>query len=251
MKNVQLEDPDAYAHSVGYLRIRKFVRKFMPFLISPWTSLKRVVWRIRYRSPEERFTQIHKSNYWANAESLSGGGSTMEATAETRKALEQFTKDYQIRSVLDVPCGDFHWMQHVDLGVPYIGGDIVDALVKENESRYGSSTRRFQVIDLTETRLPPCDLVHTRDCLNHLSIGDIQSAIANISASGARYLAVTDFPDAKVNRNQASGFTYRELNFRLAPFGWPEPILMWDEKFDTGKFLSFWKISDIPSNDRA
>jgi hypothetical protein len=39
-------------------------------------------------------------------------------------------RQFEIHSLLDLPCGDFNWMQHVDLqGIKYTGGDIVEALV--------------------------------------------------------------------------------------------------------------------------
>lgn len=72
MKMNQSDDPDAFAHGPCYLSVRKIVRMHSPILIGPWTSLKRMIWLIRYRTPEERFRQIHSANYWANAESRSG-----------------------------------------------------------------------------------------------------------------------------------------------------------------------------------
>ena len=82
------EEPDAFAHSSLYLAIRRLVRSKTPFLIGPWTSLKRMMWLIRYRTPSERFNRIHSDNYWANSESRSGEGSTLEATRRARQAIE-------------------------------------------------------------------------------------------------------------------------------------------------------------------
>lgn len=246
MKSAENQEPDAFAHSTIYLTIRRFVRKNTPFLIRPWTVFKRAVWLIRFRSPESRFNQIHKTNYWANGESLSGEGSTLEATSSLRAALESFVREHQVRNFLDVPCGDFNWMNHVDLGIPYTGGDIVEDIVVRNQKEYANNQRKFQLIDLTRSELPACDLVFSRDCLNHLSIPDIHQAIANICSSGAIYLAVTQFPAQTVNRAQASGFTYRELNFSLAPFYWLPPVAIYDEQFHPGKHLGIWKISDLP-----
>ncbi len=242
------QEPDAFAHGPVYLALRRFVRNSAPFLIRPWTALKRIVWSVRFRSAESRFKQIHKTNYWANAESLSGDGSTLEATRKVRDALGIFVRQYEVCSLLDIPCGDFNWMKHVHLDIQYTGGDIVDELVARNQENHGTPNRTFQVLDLTKTPLPKCDLVFSRDCLNHLSIRDVQLAIDNICASGATYLGVTQFPAQQVNRNQDSGFSYRELNFCLAPFHWPQPLAQFDEQSHPGKQLWFWRVCDLPNS---
>jgi hypothetical protein len=246
MNPIQNQDPDAFAHGPTYLAVRKVVRRHARWLIRPWTVVKRMIWYIRYPTAESRFKQIHKTNYWTNGESLSGEGSTLEATRRIREALVEFIHAHQVNSLLDVPCGDFNWMKEVKLGVPYIGGDIVDELVAQNQKKYANDERRFQVINLTKTPLPKSGLILSRDCLNHLSFKDIKLALENMYASNATYLAISQFPAQTVNRNQESGFTYRELNFCLAPFNWPPPMAQYNEQFHPGKHLSFWRTADLP-----
>jgi hypothetical protein len=240
------QDPDSFAHGALYLRIRTVVRRHARFLIPPWTACKRVVWLIRYPTAASRFPKILESNYWASGESRSGEGSTLEATHDVRAALETFIGEHDVASMLDVPCGDFNWMRHVEMKIPYTGGDIVEALVIRNREMYGAPGRSFEVIDLSRSTLPRCELVFTRDCLNHLSIPDIHLAISNIRSSGAEYLAVTQFPQQTINRAQESGFNYRELNFQLPPFNWPSPLAIFNESSHPGKHIAFWRIQDIP-----
>ncbi len=245
------DDPDAFSHSTLYLCIRRIVRRHAHFLIKPWTTLKRAVWLIRYPTAAARFAKIHETNYWASRESRSGEGSTLEATADVRRALQKFIADYNVSSMLDVPCGDFNWMRHVEMRIPYIGGDIVEALITINRQIYGAPQRTFEVINLTSSKLPRCALMFTRDCLNHLSLSDIGLAIANIRSSGAEYLAVTHFPGQPVNRNQESGFHYRELNFEIAPFKWPPPLAILNESSHQGKHIAFWRVASLPAPDIA
>ena len=56
----------------------------------------------------------------------------------------------KITSVLDIPCGDFNWMQKVDLSnIEYIGADIVEELIKKNIEIYeGKNNLRFKVLNL-------------------------------------------------------------------------------------------------------
>ena len=123
----------------------------------------------------------------------------------------------------------------------------MEALIKQNNSQYAGPGRDFRVIDLTASDLPVCDLVFTRDCLNHLSIAHIRKAVANIRSSGSQFLAVTQFSAQTVNRNQESGLNYRELNFQLAAFHWPAPLEINDKRMHPGKHTAFWRTTDLPS----
>ncbi|MCY4208388.1 MAG: hypothetical protein OXD29_10625 [Roseovarius sp.] len=96
--------------------------------------------RWRYRgSAEEVFTRIYKRNLWNSKESRSGPGSELQATKNLRHALPGLIKQYSVDRFLDVPCGDFNWMQHVlpGLHVDYIGGDIVAPLIMNNQNKWG------------------------------------------------------------------------------------------------------------------
>jgi hypothetical protein len=172
----------------------------------------------------ERFDQIARINLWG-ACSLSGLGSELAATARLRAGLPSFLARHAVRSLLDVPCGDFGWLSTVDLGIAYTGADIVPSLVEENERRYGerSTGRRFLKLDLTKDALPRADLVLCRDGLVHLSFENIGRAIDNIRASGARYLLTTTFLEHEVNSDIEDG-DWRMLNLQREPFNLPPPI---------------------------
>ena len=72
-----------------------------------------------------KFKLIHKFNLWASNESISGPGSEISNTKAVVKFLNNFIKEQNIKSILDIPCGDFNWMQTVDLsGIKYIGGAL-------------------------------------------------------------------------------------------------------------------------------
>ena len=152
-------------------------------------------------------------------------------------------------SLLDIPCGDFRWLSEVPLGVSYIGGDIVSALVDANNQRFGTESRRFLQLDLTTSSLPQADVVLCRDCLVHLSFANIHQALANIRKSGAKYLLMTNFPEIAVNLDISDG-DWRPLNFELAPFHFPPPLRTIDEKCSEGdgayrdKSLALWNILD-------
>lgn len=64
---------------------------------------------------------------------ISGSGSEITQTESFIKDLEKLLNDLEIRSLLDIPCGDLNWMQKVNLSnIDYCGADIVEELIKSN-----------------------------------------------------------------------------------------------------------------------
>ncbi|MBN2536778.1 class I SAM-dependent methyltransferase [candidate division WOR-3 bacterium] len=219
----------------------------LPFLVPLWR-------RARYsgKSPERVFTDEFRRNrrVWKGRGSSSGPGSSLAQTAAVRRALPGLLKELGCRSLLDAPCGDFFWMRHVDLGVDYTGGDIVEKLVEENRRRYGRPGRRFVRLDLLRDRLPPADLVLCRDCLVHLSFEHVALALANIRESGNRYLLTTTFIGHDRNDDILTGL-WRPINLQRPPFNFPEPLRLIDEESPLAdqrdKRLGLWKTEAIPA----
>src|SRR5271157_1733125 len=119
---------------------------------------------------EVLFTNYYRKNTWLSKESRSGLGSELKQTREIIKQLPLLIKQFNIKSLLDIPCGDFNWMQHVDLGCAYIGADIVKELIEENKRKYNKT---FVHLDLLTSKLPKVDLILCRDCLVHFSVEDV------------------------------------------------------------------------------
>ena len=197
--------------------------------------------RFRTLSPRARFEEIYRKQSWGNPrESLSGSGSSLDKTQAIRASLPGLLSDLDVKSLLDVPCGDFYWMQAVDLGqVRYLGGDIVPDVIRTNALRYASAHRRFFEVDLVRDPLPQADLVLCRDCLVHLSHGDALAALANIRKSGSRYLLATTFPAVTRNRDILTG-NWRPINLCAAPFEMKQPLLTIHEH--DGKHLGLWAL---------
>ena len=98
--------------------------------------------RLRRMSAEAIFEEIYKSRSWGGTESHSGRGSSLAETAAIRDALPQLVSELGIESMLDIPCGDGHWMSQVTMGLErYIGGDIVSDLLVHCRSRWPPAER--------------------------------------------------------------------------------------------------------------
>ena len=182
---------------------------------------------------------------------MSGHGSDTKHTRRLVEALPPLLKQFQVATLLDIPCGDFHWMKDVDLtGTKYVGADIVPQLVENNVGRYGSEFRLFRNLDLTGSALPDSDLILCRDCLVHLSFHDVMRALDNICRSDVTYLLTTTYPRKGPNYDIVTG-EWRPLNLELPPFSLPVPLALLTEKYMAGggvfsdKALGLWRVADV------
>jgi hypothetical protein len=218
----------------------------------PWlVKLAQMRYPIYWTPMREKFTKIYHENHWSGVESRSGGGSDLQATVVIRPALSALFKRLQIKSLLDLPCGDFLWMKEVDLqGIDYTGGDIVPELIASNQAKYGAPGRKFIEIDITATVPPRADLILVRDCLVHFSYRDLRKALVNIKASGAEWLLTTTFPHRAENEDIVTGF-WRPVNLQIPPFSLPPPLELINEHSpgktpESGdKSLGLWKLSEL------
>lgn len=201
---------------------------------------------------KDLFTNIYHNNTFGGVESRSGHGSNLANTAAIRAALPALVARLGVRTLLDIPCGDFYWMKEVDLrGIMYLGADIVGALIERNRQLFSAGNINFLKLDITDDELPPADLILCRDCLVHFSNADALRAIANIKRSGAGYLLTTTFTNREANQDIATG-EWRALNLEAPPFNFPPPLEVINEGYmgqggawaDMSQGL--WKIADLP-----
>jgi SAM-dependent methyltransferase len=203
-------------------------------------------------SLEQRFQRIYDTNLWGAPASPSGLGSELNATEPLRAELPRLLERLQATSLLDAPCGDAGWISRANLGVRYVGVDIVASLIEPLRARAaaGEIGGEYRVADLTRDPLPRCDAILCRDALVHLSFANIARALANFRKSGAAWLIITSFPDWQVNADCEDG-DWRALNFERAPFHWDSPIELLNENCQEAggawrdKSLGVWRIPEI------
>lgn len=204
-----------------------------------------------FRSRQRRkiFRKIYETNAWGNDFSVSGPGSSWKSTENLRRTLPLLVDAVGARSFLDVPCGDFQWMNHVDLRVQqYYGADIVPALVKNNQCKF-ADRGEFLHLDLLRDRLPEVDVVFCRDCFIHFSFRDIHIALINIRNSRSKYLFTTTYPDHPMNVDTVTPY-WRPLNLQISPFNFPEPLHLIADCAASGddhkgKYLGVWYAKDL------
>jgi hypothetical protein len=201
-----------------------------------------------------KFDRVFLSNLFHGESSKSGNGSSLEQTKELTSALPPVLEQLKIESLLDIPCGDLEWMSRVKLGsIDYIGGDVAPSLISYLKKNYPAL--KFIEANIVLDPLPQVDLVFCRDLFVHLSTRDVKAAVKNIKRSKSKYLATTTFIDRKANKDLpyfSYGVAWRTINLETAPFNFPKPELVINEKCTEGngrygdKAIGIWLVHNIP-----
>lgn len=232
--------------------LRRLLRIFVVGVKSMFGWIKSKLLQPKMRSLQDKFSLIYSKNIFGGKESRSGVGSDMEQTAEIRRVLPALLLELHVQTFLDAPCGDLFWMRAMPLGVnKYIGVDIVEALVEKNRRELGGDAHEFMCRNLAQDELPCVDMIFCRDCLVHLNFADIKKVLLNFKRSGSRYFLTTTFPGRDKNVDLVGKDIWRTLNLQMAPFNFPPPLKLINEKcteFDgnyADKSLGLWLLSDI------
>ena len=152
--------------------MRKLIRSFLNRFGYDIVKLPPVI------KPEERadlkklFSRIYHDNLWGGekGEYYSGPGSDDHVGIEYAKAIREYIKLHNIRSIVDIGCGDFRIAkQFISNDIQYIGIDVVPDLIENNQKLYGNANIEFRCIDATKGNLPDADLCLIRQVLQHLS----------------------------------------------------------------------------------
>jgi SAM-dependent methyltransferase len=210
---------------------------------------------LRRRRRRIIFQSILHRNAWRGKNSVSGPGSDPDETKVLEQRLPELLARLGVRTMLDVPCGDFQWMSRVALPVDkYIGGDIVPELVDALRKKHADGIREFRVMDLVEGRLPTADLIFCRDVLGHLSTYEAVLALQNLARSNCRWVLLTHFLEDRRNRDVPTG-SWRPLNLTLPPFSLPPPqeVIIEESAYEAGKWadktMALWSREQLKSRE--
>lgn len=226
-------------------------------MLDAWRSLMDFI-KVEYRELKPQpmnqvFSHIAETNYWSGKDSVSGHGSDLVSTEYLRNHLPELLMQFNIKTILDIPCGDFVWMNLLNYPFErYLGGDIVPNIINQNTKQYATKHRNFQVLDLTSSALPKVDIIFCRDCLVHLSHKQIRAAIANFKNSKSTYILTTTYlgvrqSNSRTNINIVTG-DWRPLDLQEKPFCFPQPLALLNEHCVSDlpeKSLGLWRIADL------
>lgn len=206
-----------------------------------------------FLNDELKFNIIYKFGYWKTfkKDSFSGSGSNLKATKSLRQKLPLVFKNLKIKTIFDVPCGDWNWFRYLNLSnINYTGGDIVNKMIDKNNNMFKKKNIRFINHNLLKNKiLKKYDLVFVRDCFVHLTDTQVLISLKKIINSECKYLATTSYIYNK-KYNIKNPDRWRPINLLKKPFCFPKPFLIISDKsnntiYDKYKYLFIWKIKDL------
>jgi hypothetical protein len=202
------------------------------------------------------FSSIYKTNHWNRYEKINKDNLQVSGPGSDPRSLQiknlvfnlnRFIKDFQIRSILDMPCGDFAWFKKItDLNpnLKYTGFDIVGDIIDYNNKKFSSNNIKFFKRDiLSESNFHDYDLIFSRDFFIHIPTDDIIKILSILMKSKIRFFATTQYQKNLSNKNIAIG-QWRKLNLSIEPFNLPKPFMQIpDNNIEEDRFVNIYKIN--------
>lgn len=185
------------------------------------------------KSPETNFNAAHQFVDFALGrqregafKSASGPGSSREAASASLKLIDEVVVSYEVKSILDLGCGDWNWMNAAKWRqrpkIAYEGWEAHVGLVEYLVSSFGNERTKFFLRDANVHAFPSADLVICRDVLFHLPISTGVELAKRIRAARALFIS-TSFPSIERNddivpNSQIPGWGHYLVNLDIEPF---------------------------------
>tara|TARA_B110000971_G_scaffold47367_1_gene47407 strand:- start:833 stop:1522 length:690 start_codon:yes stop_codon:yes gene_type:complete len=150
---------------------------------------------------ESFFENVYTSNFWSGDSSRSGKGSEGNFAHEKVKLIQGIIDKLDIKSVLDIGCGDLYWMKDVlnTRSINYTGVDVVQKLLDKNKKDHPQYN--FEKLDLNKKYR--VDLVIVFDVFGHQLHHEVIELINYLNKLDSKYVIVTN----RINKHT------KEINF--------------------------------------
>ncbi|MBO9715293.1 MAG: class I SAM-dependent methyltransferase [Pseudoxanthomonas sp.] len=197
------------------------------------------------QSLEDRFSTVFNSTLWGEGETVSGPGSRLDnpMVIKAFDALDHAITRLGVRSVADIPCGDFNWFKEVLKKHPrldYTGFDIVQPLIEMNRQRFPGV--KFVQFDIVSDVPGKFDLIFTKELFIHLTDAQIIRSIENMKASGSTYLMASNSFGVENEDLVHNELGYaRPVDLCVRPFALANQIWRND-------FYAMWRLGDLKAS---
>lgn len=163
------------------------------------------------------FSDIYKKNIWRYG---SGEGSLETYTIPYRKFLVKFLIDYDIKTILDIGCGDWQFSKLIDWSnYDYTGIDCVQSVIDNNNSIYGKKNIKFLYCDILNdiNKLKiNYDLIILKDVIIHWPNEQIRIMLPLMKGK-ATYILLINTKEQIIDNADISLGDFRPLNYKMKP----------------------------------
>jgi len=166
-------------------------------------------WKDTDESPKELWDKVYKDNYlnWWHPDSKSGEGTVKQAERRIG-IINDIVKEYDIKTVMDIGCGDLYWATRLDFRniTRYAGLDVSSECVAQNlyketkilemyqcDITNPEDNRRFHFARTFTHRQKGWDLVLLFDILNHCIQSEIEEIISFLKKADVKYVLTNNF----------------------------------------------------------
>lgn len=164
----------------------------------------------------EAFEKVYATNEWHYG---SGEGSLRRHTRGYVQFLQQFLKEHDIRSVVDMGCGDWQFSRYIDwTGIQYRGFDLVQSVIEKNQKSFSKPNIEFVLYDGNFDSLPEADLLIAKDVLQHLSQENIMRFLPTLKRFPMSLITNCVNPRGLTENKQIVDGEFRYLDLRLSPY---------------------------------
>lgn len=190
--------------------------------------------------------------------SWDGPGASLNNTGDLRDWLPNMLRSLNVTRMLDAACGDWNWMQYVDLsGVAYTGWDVDQGRVERCVERaQGRPNVTFECVNLlTVPEIPRYDLILCRDCLGHFTNGYIDQVLKQFTASGSTWLLASTYPEAgnefeyDPRRWAWLGYLERPVNLEAPPWEMSKAMALPEPEGPGGVLTEVHELALFKLND--
>ena len=240
------------------LALHGVARMHLDEIAQCWNQSATTRWRTLSSSARQAtFEDVYSERRWSphGEHPLSGLGSSVAWTTSARAALLHTIKKYNVKHLVDVPCGDLTWMSTMfpifeRLNVRYTGIDIVRSQIASHKQRFEvPGVREFSVLDLVDTPPPLGDLYFSRQMTQHMNAYDVLRMFhkwSRLAAASPALLLTTSYEKA-VNGNfdpRLPGHDMIFLDFSQPPFNFPRPMEAFVEQRKSAfvEELALWRL---------
>ena len=199
---------------------------------------------------EKTFTEIYSKNKWGGG---SGTGSNMSRNNKKyMDLLNNFmnNKEYKIKSICDIGCGDWKFSQYMDFSkFKYLGIDCVESVINENKEKFQKKNINFLHKSVEDDFIPEgYDLIILKDVIQHWTDDDIMKYLPKILDNN-KYVFITNgyrfmrdpSKNSLMKRNINNQYKYHPVDIKKQPLCKFKEYCLQTEEYFSKQMNLFYK----------